>query len=390
LTRLWTPWNRPCARPLSNRPGEEGLPIPAQSGVPDPPESARSASAPADESPHGSKRGVFGSALSFLKRHPILCLLLLTPGIPEYLSGSSPLGAIILNPPQFVFQLVANLGLYGPGVLLIREAMIRWKKGWAAVLVLGAAYGILEEGVALSTLFDPKAGPVGRLGYFGHWLGVNWIWSAVIVPVHMLFSISIPILLLGLALPATRGTSLLSRRGVAVAFAVLIADVAFLSLLVHFSEHFWMGDPVFILSLTAIGALVFLATKVPPAGSLASTSLPRASPRKMALVGLIYYPSLLLVESLGMGLGAPASVDFPLVVLAQVVFLLYVLRVAGSSDNEPQLIALSFGLIVPIAAIGLIATIAFPLELLGDLLMVLFFRMLWTRYRVRPGPVLPL
>lgn len=134
----------------------------------------------------------------FLKSHSVVCMLLLTPGIPEYLSGSSPVNAIVLNPPQFLFQLAANLGLYGPGVLLIYEARLRWNKGWASVLLLGAAYGILEEGVALSTLFNPDAGPVGPLGQYGHWIGVNWVWVASILPVHMIYSISLPILLLGL------------------------------------------------------------------------------------------------------------------------------------------------------------------------------------------------
>ena len=166
--------------------------------------------------------------IEFLRRHPVVCLLLLSPGIPEYISGSSPTSAIVLNPLMFGFQLVANLGLYGPGVLLVREATVRWKKGWATVLLLGAAYGILEEGVALSTLFNPDASPVGKLGTYGHWLGVNWVWVAGIIPVHMIFSISLPILLLGLAVPRTRGESLLSRRGVRVVSVVLAVDVAFL------------------------------------------------------------------------------------------------------------------------------------------------------------------
>ncbi|MDA4114782.1 MAG: hypothetical protein OK474_12130 [Thaumarchaeota archaeon] len=179
---------------------------------------------------------------SFLRAHPILCLLILTPGIPEYLSSSSPVYTIVLNPPQFVFQLAANLGLYGPGVLLIREAIIRWNKGWGSVLLLGAAYGILEEGIALSTLFNPGAGPVGQLGYFGHWLGVSWVRSAGILPVHMIFSISIPILLLGLALPATRGKSLLSRRGIVAVAAILTADVASL-----FWSYFWRSTSGWVL-----------------------------------------------------------------------------------------------------------------------------------------------
>ena len=79
----------------------------------------------------------FSRVLSSLKMHPVLCLLLLTPGIPEYLSSSSPLNALVLNPAMFVFQLVANLGLYGPGVLLIREAKVRWRKGWGTQLING-------------------------------------------------------------------------------------------------------------------------------------------------------------------------------------------------------------------------------------------------------------
>lgn len=74
-----------------------------------------------------------------------------------------------------MFQLVADLVLYGPGVILIREALVRWKKGRATVLILGAEYGILEEGIALSTLYNLVASPVGKLGLCGQYLGVNWV-----------------------------------------------------------------------------------------------------------------------------------------------------------------------------------------------------------------------
>jgi len=77
-------------------------------------------------------------------------------------------------------------------------------------------------------------------------------------------------------------------------------------------------------------------------------------------------------------------VDFLMVAFVQALYLLYVLRVGGSSENERQVIGLAFGLILPIAFIGLIATIAFPLALAGDLAMVLFFRMLWRRYQAPP------
>src|SRR2546430_2662031 len=139
----------------------------------------------------------------FLKSHPILFLLLLTPGIPEYLSASSQVTLLVFNPILFFLFLGANIGLYGSGVILIREAMIRWKKGWASVFLLGVAYGIVEEGLALWTLFNPIAQPVGVLGVYGHWLGVNWVWTVGLLIFHSVYMIGLPIFLFGLVFPAT-------------------------------------------------------------------------------------------------------------------------------------------------------------------------------------------
>src|SRR5271157_2444588 len=228
--------------------------------------------------------------VAFLKRHPALLLALLSPGIPEYLSSSSPLSSVILNPIFFPIQLALNLGLYVPGVLLVREAMIRWHKGLGSVLLLGAAYGILEEGVALSTLFYSKAQPVGNLGYYGHWVGVNWIWVAGILPVHMIFSITIPIVLLGLALPRTRGEPFLSGRKLPATIAVLAVDVILLMLFVFGVNSFWMGTPVFIGSLLSIAVLVYTARRIPANLIKPTTDHPVRGPRAMLAIGIAFYP----------------------------------------------------------------------------------------------------
>lgn len=311
--------------------------------------------------------------LSFLKRHPVLCLLLLSPGIPEYISSSSPLNAIVLSPWLFVFQLVANLGLYGPGVLLIREAKVRWKVGWGPVLLLGAAYGILEEGVALSTLFNPAAGPVGSLGTYGHWLGVSWIWLAAIVPVHMIYSISVPILLLGLALPETSGRPFLQGRKLTGAVAILSVDVLILLLFVSRAGGFWMGTPVLAGSLLAIAALS-LAARGPRAHRLhARSEFPRASAKVMAVIGIAFYPVVLLTAFVAEGTGVPALLDFLFVVGVQAAFLAYVLKVGGSEGNGRNLVAFCFGLVIPFAVIGVIAEAPLPVTLLADAVMVGFF-----------------
>jgi hypothetical protein len=320
-----------------------------------------------------------------LKSHPVVSLLLLSPGIPEYLSGSSPINAIILNPFMFIFQILANLGLYGPGVLLIYEAKVRWKKGWATVLLLGAAYGILEEGVALSTLYNPNAGPVGALGTYGHWAGVNWVWSAGIVPFHALFSVSLPILLLGLALPDTAGKSLLSRRKIGLVSAILSADVVALMIVVLRLSNYWMGNAILVLSFAVIGILVFAARRV-KADFLHPRSLsPSTSNRKLAATGVLFFPSVFLTQGLGQGVGLPSAVDFLLVLFVQSLFLLYLMRRIGSQGNELALLSLCAGLIAPIAVFGIAAQLGLPLVLLADAALFLFFRRLWRRYRLMPS-----
>lgn len=323
-----------------------------------------------------------GALLRFLRSHPVVLLLLLTPGIPEYLSSSSAINAVVLDPPLFIFQLVANLGLYGSGALLVYEAKVRWRKGWASVLLLGGAYGILEEGVALSTLFDPKAGPVGALGVYGHWYGVNWVWAAGIVPFHALFSISLPILLLGIALPETVGRSLLSMRRVAVAAGVLMADVVALMVVVTRLNGYWMGVPILTLSLVSIGMLILTARRV-PAGALAPLARPHPSSNKvLVLVGVAFFPAVLLTQGAGEAT-LPAAADFVLVLAVQALFLLFAVRRAGLRDNGRGAISFALGLLVPIAVFGVLAELVLPLTLVLDAALAFFFRALWRE--TRPG-----
>ena len=324
----------------------------------------------------GIARGRFRSAFS---SHPVLLLLLLTPGIPEYLSGSSAVSAVVLNPPLFLFQVLANLGLYGPGALLVREASVRWNKGWATVLLLGAAYGILEEGVALSTLFNPAAAPVGTLGSYGHWLGVNWVWAAGIVPFHAVFSISLPILLLGLALPETSGVRLLGRRQAPATLFILVLDVLLLMAIVNRASGYWMGLPILAGSLAAIGVLVWAARRASPRSLILGAGPRIASKRALAAVGVSFLPAVFLSQGLAQYAGIPAAADFFLVLVAQALFPAYL---AKRTWVRPRgTVALVLGLVFPVALIGAASQLAFPLVLLADLALALFLRSLW-----RAGP----
>jgi hypothetical protein len=139
---------------------------------------------------------------------PALALFFLSPTVGELLSSSSP-PAEFFQP--FTFLLLACL--YGSGALIARELAHRWSKGWPSVLLLGAAYGIVEEGLAVKSFFDPNWMDLGALGVYGRWAGVNWVWSVGLTIYHAVFSIGIPILLVGLLFPAQRDRPWLSTNG---------------------------------------------------------------------------------------------------------------------------------------------------------------------------------
>lgn len=153
---------------------------------------------------------------------PALVLFFLSPMTAELLSGSSP-------PTEFFrpFSLLLLGLLYGSGAILIRELVLRWRKGWPSIFVLGAAYGILEEGLMVKSFFDPQWMDLGPLGVYGRWAGVNWVWSLGLTIFHTVWSICIPILLVTLMYPHRAHGPWVGRRTFRALVGLLLADVVF-------------------------------------------------------------------------------------------------------------------------------------------------------------------
>ena len=330
--------------------------------------------------PASRQHGPLTGIVNFLKSHPVLFLILLTPGIPEYLSGSSNLSLLAFNPPAFYLLLGANVGLYGSGVLLIREAMVRWRKGWASVFVLGAAYGIVEEGLALRTLFNPLATQVGTLGVYGRWLGVNWIWTVGLLIFHAVWSIGLPIFLFGLVSPSRKRTSLVSGNGIAVCITALGVDSFFLQWYVNYDP----GVGLLLFSGLVIILFVLAARKLPGDFLKTRSSQPTLSPLKFATLGALLFPASLFTESLAAGANAPPFITGLIDIAVSAVILLKAFRSMGTSNNQDCKVALGVGLIIPIAIFGLIASVSEinPLILLGDLFFILFSRRLWRKWHI--------
>lgn len=152
---------------------------------------------------------------------PAWVLLIVAPVVGELLSGSSP-------PAEFFtpFGLIALPALYGGGAIICRELTHRWGRGWPTLLALGAAYGVLEEGLVCASFFNAHWPDVGVLGQYGRWLGVNWIWSVNLTIYHATISIGASVLIVYHLFPSRRGDAWLGPRAfraVCVAFAVGMA-----------------------------------------------------------------------------------------------------------------------------------------------------------------------
>ena len=128
---------------------------------------------------------------------PIL-FLFPSPLVGEVLSGLTPPPAFI-NSAVFLFL----RALYGSGALLVRDYARCWRRGWRSVLLLGAAYGIIEEGILVRSFFNPGWKDLGVLSSYGRWLGVNWVWSEWLTIYHAVFSIAILIFLVERTWPET-------------------------------------------------------------------------------------------------------------------------------------------------------------------------------------------
>ena len=292
---------------------------------------------------------------------------------------------LVAFPPVFLIFLGLNLGLYGPGVLLIREAMVRWDKGWPSVLLLGGAYAIVEEGIGLSTMFNPTAGPVGALGFYGHWLGVNWVWTAGILMVHILYSISLPILLFGFVFPDLRRTPLLRGRQPFVVAAILAIDVVLLMAIVASGEHFFAGAPILLGSGVAIGLLVALARRAPTDLLRPPLARPVGSPLALAILGASLLPLTFLIEGIAQSARLPAPSTIVVLVLFYTGALALAVALVGREANDRHLLAFATGALASISAFGFLAALPTPVVVVGDAVLVLFLFRLWRGHPPRAG-----
>ena len=129
-----------------------------------------------------------------------LFLLLATGPLAEVLSGNVPLLTFLQPLPFFLVTLT-----YGVPVLLIRELAVARELNAIGLVLLGLAYGILNEGVLAKTLTQPGGSPLDDFAGYGQIGPLQGGWAIFIVFWHALHSVLYPILVSRWMFPAAAG-----------------------------------------------------------------------------------------------------------------------------------------------------------------------------------------
>jgi hypothetical protein len=320
------------------------------------------------------------------ERRAAIALLLVAPAIPELLTGSTPITRLVLDPPGFLVSFGLDIGLYGTGALLIREFAIVYRKGWASILLLGAAYGIAEEGFAVHTFFQRTGSPVNTLGSFGHAFGVNWLWALGLTVFHATYSIALPILWVHLWFPAQKGNRWLGRGSLVAAAVVYAGEVVIFGILVPHGP----SPAAFLFFLVVVAILVIVAIQVPAGFLSVRAGATRLGRTGLVLAGTLGFDAWVVVLLLSGTGRVPAALAAVVLVAIDLAALALILRTVGRDDLLRSEYRFTTGMLLALFAFDLIVEFTVP----GILGVALLFA--WLQYRLgrripdaSPGTLIP-
>ncbi|WP_123525399.1 hypothetical protein [Streptomyces sp. 840.1] len=205
----------------------------------------------------------------------VLALFLLAPLIGEFLLGNQPITAL-----PSVFLLAP---LYGGGALLVREATRRAGRGWPTMILLGAAYALIEEGPVDQMLWNPHYGGFD-LGAAYAGMRVPLLDTGVqllqdVLTLHTVWSICVPIALVeAFAGDGDRTRPWLGLPGLSATALVFTAGSGFLALAQVRSEDFVAAPEQFTAAGVLIAVLITAAFLCRPPRARHTTGRPPPSP----------------------------------------------------------------------------------------------------------------
>lgn len=313
---------------------------------------------------------------------PVLVLIVLAPALAEVL-----LGNVLFN-RTFVWQLMIDTVLYGSGAILVREVARRRHLGWLGIVVLALAYGVVEEGLVLQSLFNPHFPGLESLGSYGRLSGVNWFWAPYVLGLHTVWSITLPILLAELLFPRLQSRPWLGRVTLGIDAAVYVLICLFLWQAFRSYSHFSASPVELIYTALLVVALVSLALFVVPRLAAAPGSGKAPVPW---LVGLMAFLAAILFSGLFLFLptlpGIPSLFSILLYVALYVAMVILVWRWSTQHLwSSRHLLALASGALIETMLFGfLLVSRGSPADLMLHvaLCVVLLLGLWWIARSLR-------
>jgi len=292
-------------------------------------------------------------------------LVVITPLAAELTFGSTPL--------RMAYLVLLWVPIYGAGVLLIRELVRRAGRGWPSILLLGIAYGMLEDGIGLQALTSPRLYDAAEWGMRVG--GVNLAYWEATAIYHTVFSVAIPIALTELLFSSHGRRPYLRTGGLVLTATVTALGVAVLRFTVPVAQDPGYQAPLpFVLAVVvAVLVLGVVALRLLPRTGGRPTTRPVARPAWWYLGSFVAVLAFLALSHPMFGAEQPAFTrgDTVAIPMAAVVLLtvgaVLMLRSAGSSTGwtPRHTLAVAGGALVGHGVAGLAIT-AFVERTLAD------------------------
>lgn len=193
------------------------------------------------------------------KTSAVITLFFVAPLVAEYLLGDLPL--------KLLTALIVLAPAYGGAAVLIREAARRTGRGWPAMLMLGAAYTLIGEGLVTQSLFNPDYLKM-HMHLLDHAyipaLGIGGWWALFMFNLHTFWSMGVSIALVEALFPAEAEAPWLGRVGDSVVALVFVLGSA-ASFGIGFKQNRFVASHAQLLSAAVLSVLLMVCAFLIPA-----------------------------------------------------------------------------------------------------------------------------
>jgi hypothetical protein len=307
-------------------------------------------------------------------------------------------GGILVTPGSIAITLLVPVepAFICGGLLLVRETVLRWHKGWVSTLLLGGALGLVWEGLFTKVIFgSSNFASVGYLGVYGHWLGVNWVLAALAFVYHGSLTVALPIFLAE-RLFVRVGTKPLLGGGwlwvwIGSFLAIVTLEYIFIPLPgpPNLAPAPFVSSPPLVdvlLVIVVVAVVSVMAWRIPPAWFLPRAHAPSIGCWNAGALGLAFSGGVLLIGGPGVYVVAWPVVLVGGLVALSLATLFLLRRWLGRERNDAHLAAVAAGALLPYCAIAAVLSVggdfgAFPVAVLLVALALFVLR----RDRRSPG-----